>query len=229
MGRAMPGPSTSLIAVACILGLSFLWLSESAAAPRHAQSAPAGESASEARAKATIASPTRYYIEFRVARIGLYGHSYVAYGRLNARGQPADSHYADLHPMGNYAVMAIGHLVPVPANTQWDPDVLKLPVASSYRRNLNEAEYQKLLAAVQRARANKRPTWDAVSNNCNHFVAQLARAVGLRTPNDFQFSYSFIPALRELNERGSQAQASASSRGPTVSRISTSSERKPGL
>jgi len=225
----MAGPNTSLVIAASILSLSFLWAPVGAAASQDSEPTPAGDSEREADTKTTIAPPTGYYIEFRAARIGLYGHSYVAYGRLDARRQPADFHFADLHPMGNYAVMAIGHLVPVRANTEWDPDVLKLPVASSYRRNLNAAEYQKLLAAVQRARANKRPTWDAVSNNCNHFVAQLATAVGLRTPNDFQFSYSFIPALRGLNERGSQAQASASSRGPTVSRISTSSERKPGL
>jgi len=201
----------------------------SAAAPQDAQPAPVGDSEHGADARTAAASPTGYYIEFRAARIGLYGHSYVAYGRLNARGQPAESHYVDLHPMGNYAVMAIGHLVPVPANTDWDPDVLKLPVASSYRRNLSAAEYQKLLAAVQRARTNKKPTWDAVTNNCNHFVAQLATAVGLRTPNDFQFSYSFIPALRELNDRGSRAEASAASRGPTANRTPASSEKKPPL
>jgi len=106
---------------------------------------------------------------------------------------------------------------------------LKLPVASSYRRNLNEAEYQKLLAAVQRASANKQPTWDAVSNNCNHFVAKLAVAVGLRTPNDFQFSYSFVPALRELNDRGSQREAASASRVPATSQTSTLAEKKPRL
>ena len=68
-----------------------------------------------------------YYIEFRVARIGAYGHSYVAYGRLNANGQPAEHRYADLHPTGNYALIAIGHVLPVPANTKWDPEVLTLP------------------------------------------------------------------------------------------------------
>jgi hypothetical protein len=231
MGGAMAGPFTSWVTAACILSLSFLWAPVGAAAAQDSQQdsqpLPAGDSGRGADAKTTIASPTGYYVEFRVARIGLYGHSYVAYGRLDARRQPADFHYADLHPMGNYAVMAIGHIVPVPANTEWDPDVLKLPVASSYRRNLNAAEYQKLLAAVQRARANKQPTWDAVSNNCNHFVAQLATAVGLRTPNDFQFSYSFIPALRELNDRGSQAEASPASRAPMVNRTPTSSEKKP--
>jgi len=225
----MVGPSTSLVIAACILSLGFLWMPASAAAPQDAQPVPVGDSEHGADARTAAASPTGYYIEFRAARIGLYGHSYVAYGRLNARGQPAESHYVDLHPMGNYAVMAIGHLVPVPANTDWDPDVLKLPVASSYRRNLSAAEYQKLLAAVQRARTNKKPTWDAVTNNCNHFVAQLATAVGLRTPNDFQFSYSFIPALRELNDRGSRAEASAASRGPTANRTPASSEKKPPL
>ena len=145
-------------------------------------------------------SGTPYYIEFRVARIGAYGHSYVAYGRLNASGQPAEFRYTDLHPTGNYALMAIGHLVPVPANTKWDPEVLTLPVASSYRRKLTATQYAKLLAAIQRANANKQPYWNAVSNNCNHYVGELARAVGLRTPMNFQVSYAFIPALRDLNE-----------------------------
>src|SRR5262245_61906852 len=87
----------------------------------------------------TAGSGAPYYIEFRVATIGAYGHSYVKYGRLGANGQPADARYTDLHPVGNYALMAIGHLVPVPANTKWDPGVLALPVASSYRRKLTAA------------------------------------------------------------------------------------------
>jgi len=143
---------------------------------------------------------TPYYIEFRVATIGTYGHSYVAYGRLNAQGQPADHKYADLHPRGNYALMAIGHVLPVPANTKWDPEVLALKVASSYRRKLTAAQYQKLLAAIRKSEAEKDRYWNAVTNNCNHYVGELARAVGLKTPSNFQVSYAFIPALRDLNE-----------------------------
>jgi hypothetical protein len=142
----------------------------------------------------------RFYVEFRVATIGAYGHSYVAYGTLNSRGEPAQTHYADLHPTGNYALMALGHVLPVPANTEWNPEVLALPVASSYRKNLSAAEYQKLIAAVSRAKANKQPVWHAIANNCNHFVAELARAIGLRAPSDLHLSYSFVPALRALNE-----------------------------
>jgi hypothetical protein len=148
-----------------------------------------------------------YYIEFRVAQIGTYGHSYVMYGRLGGNGQPADRRYADLHPVGNYALMAIGHVLPVPANTTWDPDVLKLPVSSTYRRKLSAAEYQNLLAAVKRANANKNPTWNALTNNCNHYVAELARAIGMKAPNDLQLSYAFVPSLRALNEPGQSAAA----------------------
>jgi hypothetical protein len=152
-----------------------------------------------------------YYIEFRVAEIGTYGHSYVMYGRLGGNGQPADRHYADLHPVGSYALMAIGHILPVPANTTWDPDVLKLPVSSSYRRKLSAADYQKLLAAVKRANANKNPTWNALTNNCNHYVAALARAIGMNAPDDLKLSYAFVPSLRTLNEPAQSATAATSS------------------
>ena len=43
--------------------------------------------------------PDGYYVEFRVAQIGAYGHSYVVYGPSGGRAQ-----YADLHPMGGYAI-----------------------------------------------------------------------------------------------------------------------------
>jgi len=127
-----------------------------------------------------------YYIEFRVAQIGAYGHSYVMYGNVGGRQ--------------NFAVMALGHVLPVPANTQWDPDVLKLPVTSRYRRNLNAEQYRKLLAALSAAKANKSPYWNAVTNNCNHFIGELAQAIGLKVPGQFQVSYAFVPALKELNE-----------------------------
>jgi hypothetical protein len=164
---------------------------------------PAGAEQSSTPAPTSTASrqsSTPYYIEFRVATIGTYGHSYVAYGRLNAQGQPADRKYADLHPRGNYALMAIGHVLPVPANTKWDPEVLTLKVASSYRRKLTATQYQKLLAAIRKSEADKDRYWNAVTNNCNHYVGELARAVGLKTPGNFQVSYAFIPALRDLNE-----------------------------
>lgn len=186
--------------------LSCIFLASAAAArPPDVPSSPpvnTAELVPTASNSTSSRSSGRYYIEFRVAEIGTYGHSYVAHGRLNDRGKPADAHYADLHPVGNYIVMAVGHVLPVPANTEWDPDVLKLPIVSSYFHTLSAAEYARLQTALQKAHADKQPYWNALSHNCNHFVAELARTVGLRTPTDLQIAYTFIPALRNMNEGG---------------------------
>lgn len=221
---------TSLNRAACALLSCFLLGSVAAAQAQNVRASPtagAAELAPAALAAAPKQSTGRYYIEFRVAEIGTYGHSYVAYGRLNERGKPTDAHYADLHPMGNYLVMAVGHVLPVPANTEWDPDVLKLPVASSYFRALNAAEYAKLQTGLRKARADKQPYWNALTNNCNHFVAELARAIGLRAPTDLQVSYAFVPSLRELNEAGGQARPAAKRRSPTADRTPASSTQSP--
>ena len=146
----------------------------------------------------SASSAKNYFIEFRAAKIGAYGHSYVAYGRLDRKGNPTSTNYADLHPVGNYAVMALGHVVPVPANTEWDPDVLKLPVNYKYRVLLNDEQHKSLLAALERAKTKTR-YWNAVHNNCNHFVGELAKAVGLKVPSEFTLSTGFVPELQQLN------------------------------
>ena len=178
------------------------------------QSAPAQET-TEAAPAAPAAKPGNggggYFIEFRVGQIGTYGHSYAVYGI-----QGGKQNYADLHPMGGYAGMAVGHVLPVPANTQWDPGVLKLPVTARYRKALNGDQYRRLLAAVQSAKSSGR-YWNAVTHNCNHFIGQLAQSVGLKVPGQFQVSYSFIPALKELNEGGGPARAGA----PAKRRVSS--------
>jgi hypothetical protein len=176
-----------------------------------AANAPANKAGEPQEKHSTLApalrdntSAARYFIEFRVATIGTYGHSYAVYGSSGGR-----QNFVDLHPMGGYAVMALGHLLPVPANTEWDPEVLKLPVASRYRKALSAEQYAKLLRAVRSAKANKSPYWNAVTNNCNHFIGGLAEAIGLRIPGSFQFSYTFVPALRDLNEGANQSQGVA--------------------
>ena len=193
MYRARNSRGTVAAVLALVLGMGL-------STPIQAQDTTGSRSA-EKSATGQAHNPTTagggYYIEFRAAQIGAYGHSYVVYGNVGGR-----QNFADLHPMGNYAVMALGHVLPVPANTQWDPDVLKLPVTSRYRRNLNGEQYRKLLAALSAAKANKSPYWNAVTNNCNHFIGELAQAVGLKVPGQFQVSYAFVPALKELNEGG---------------------------
>jgi hypothetical protein len=207
VSSAREGKFARLVAVVALAAGLFL--------PALSQCALAQEASEAAPAAAPAAKPANggggYYIEFRVGQIGTYGHSYAVYG-----AQGGKANYADLHPMGGYAGMAVGHVLPVPANTQWDPGVLKLPVTARYRRALNADQYHRLLAAVKTAKSSDR-YWNAVTHNCNHFIGQLAQAVGLKVPGQFQVSYSFVPALKELNEGGAPARAGA----PAKRRVSS--------
>ena len=112
----------------------------------------------------------------------------------------------------------------------WDqhgPGVLQLPVASSFRRKLSSAEYNKLLTAVRRARANKQPYWNVFTNNCNHFVGELAQALGMRLPSDFQVSYTFIPALRDLNQSALQTKPASKGMAPPSDQTPARSAKTP--
>ena len=182
---------------------------ELVAAVERSGTARAGErpaaAAPSAPAPKPVATASGYYIEFRAGSIGTYGHSYVVYGANG--GKP---NYADLHPMGGYAGMAAGHLVPVPANAVWNPDVLKLPIASRYRVALTGEQYRKLLVAVKQVKASS-PVWNAVLNNCNHFIGQLAMAVGLKVPTSFQIA-TCVRAGSERAERRSESPGAKASR-----------------
>src|SRR4051794_36445942 len=104
--------------------LSLLLCAICASTPSRAAPIPQSDNETlRAQASPDHGGARRYYIEFRVAEAGLYGHSYVAYGRLNARGEAADVKYADLHPDG-YLALLVGHLLPVPANAEWDDTLL---------------------------------------------------------------------------------------------------------
>jgi hypothetical protein len=190
------------VAMALLLGLAMPPFVLSSARAQETTSTTSAEKSSPAQApnpqSHQATSGGGFYIEFRAAEIGAYGHSYAVYGSAGGR-----ANYADLHPMGSYAVMALGHVLPVPANTVWDADVLKLPVTARYRRTLSAEQYRKLVAAVSATKANRSPYWNAITNNCNHFIGELAQAVGLKVPGQFQVSYAFVPALRDLNGGGS--------------------------
>jgi hypothetical protein len=68
------------------------------------------------------------------------------------------------------------------------------------RVQLNDSQYKNLLAALERAKSSTR-YWNAFTNNCNHFVGELAKAVGLRVPSTpgLTLSTGFIPELQEIN------------------------------
>jgi len=138
-----------------------------------------------------------YYVEFRVAVDGFYGHSYIAYGRLDA-GQPATANYADIHPTGDFPSMVLGHFIPMDAATTPEKDTLGHKIANRFRRPLTAAEYHRLNAIIARTRAAGH-AWSILAYNCNDFVAEVARGIGMEAPGTLSLPYNFIPMLRAMN------------------------------
>ena len=140
-----------------------------------------------------------YFVEFRAAEIGVYGHSYIAYGRLNRRGQPTGVHYADFHPQGGFSGLALGHVVPVAGSFEPEQETLTLPLSAVYRRNLSAAQYAHLLAAIAAAKEEHR-VWSAEFYNCIHFVVDMAHAVDLKAPPVMLLSAPTVKLIRAMNE-----------------------------
>lgn len=141
-----------------------------------------------------------YYVEFRAAVDGVYGHSYIAYGRLDARGRPATVVYADIHPIGGFTSMVLGHFSAMKASTNPEKETLGHKLSSRFRQPLTAAEYNRLNSVIASIRA-ARHSWSVLAYNCNDFVADVARGMGMRTPMTLALPYAFIPTLQAMNER----------------------------
>jgi hypothetical protein len=161
---------------------------------------PAGAASTGVAAQTQIAQAKEYpyYVEFRVALDGVYGHSYIAYGRLDSVGRPATAAYADIHPTGDLPSMVLGHFLPMDAATVPEKDTLGYRIARRFRRPLTAAEYGRLTAAISHIRAAGH-SWNVLAYNCNDFVADVARAMGMQTPATLSLPYDFIPTLQAIN------------------------------
>jgi len=149
--------------------------------------------------KAYLAKP--YFVEFRSRSALSYGHTYSVYGRLNAQGKIIQSVVAGLHPATESPVpWMIGHLIPVISETgASDGDTEDIYITARYRILLSEAEYKWVTAYIKQLQASS-PLWHAAFYNCNAFVADIAKFMGLRTPFlTVQMPMEFINNLRELN------------------------------
>jgi hypothetical protein len=140
-----------------------------------------------------------YFVEFRAAEIGVYGHSYIAYGRLNRSGRPSEVHYADFHPEGGFSGLALGHVLPVAGSFEPEPETLTLPLDAVYRRHLSAAQYAHLLAAIVAAKQTHR-IWSAEFYNCIHFIVDMAHAVDLKAPPVMQLSAPTVKLIRSMNQ-----------------------------
>lgn len=141
-----------------------------------------------------------YFVEFRSRYALSYGHTYVAFGRLNQAGRAANLEIAGLHPASNSEVpYVLGHFVPVPAETgASDGDLEEQYRSASWRVMLNQAEYNNVVAHIRKLQDTTR-LWQASVYNCNAFTGDIARFMGYKVPSKYLRPQQFVTELREMN------------------------------
>jgi hypothetical protein len=76
----------------------------------------------------------------------------------------------------------MGHYVPVPSDTGWtDGDLEDKYITSRYRVLVSKEQYDRTVAYIRQLQA-KSTTWSVEMYNCNAFVADIAKFMGLRVP-----------------------------------------------
>jgi hypothetical protein len=172
-------------------------------------SAAANERSKALRARASVperinvpemrSADEGYFVEFRSRPGYLFGHTYLVYGRLNARGRPATEKYAGSYPIDGQRGLIIGSVIPVPSSVRGVEEDYKLRPSNIYRRRLSAAQYARLRSVIRHVSANDRH-WNLLFANCNDFAIEVARGMGLTTPPSWVLPEVFIAGLREMNE-----------------------------
>lgn len=147
-------------------------------------------------------APNRpYFVEFRSRTAASYGHTFVFHGRLGGGNSFASLKVAGLHPKGDDpSTYMQGHWMPVEAETGASyGDLDEQYLTARFCVTLTEAEYRKALGYIQSLQATKK-TWHAGTYNCNAFAADIARFIGLDSPNpNMYMPERFIERMADLN------------------------------
>jgi len=155
-------------------------------------------SASAAKTR-TKASGGQYYIEFRARYAWDYGHTYLVFGRVGEK--PTKENVAGLSPVGDDSTAwVVGHYVPVPAETGWtDGDLDDKYVSARYRVTMDKDEFDRTLVYIRHLQATSH-TWSAELYNCNAFVGDVAKFMGLKVPSSsLIYPRVFVNHMRQLN------------------------------
>jgi hypothetical protein len=142
-----------------------------------------------------------YYIEFRARNADSYGHTFSIYGRLGPNGGIATKSVAGLHPFTeNPLPWMVGHLIMVPSETgASDGDTEDQYVLARFRVALTAEEYKKVTGYIKDLQKSS-PVWHAVLYNCNAFVGDIAKFMGMETPGSTMLlPATYINSLRDLN------------------------------
>jgi hypothetical protein len=189
-GRRRPLWLAGLVAIAALAGL----------ATASAQDSAKKQIVRTPGATSVVTSGSgAYYIEFRSRYAWDYGHTYIVHGRVGEA--PNHDSVAGLSPVGDDATAwVIGHYVPVPAETGWtDGDLEDKYITLRYRVLMDKDQYDRVLAHIKELQAGSH-MWSAELYNCNAFVADVAKYMGLSVPSStLIYPKIFVNHLRLLN------------------------------
>ena len=182
------------ISTACLVGSMVLHLPKGASAgsnyevthPPHTVAAPAGAES--------------FYLEFRARNeVAGFGHSYVTLGAIDASNQGHQTFVAGFVPRSadddywsKFGLPVTG-LIGVTRS-----DLLRQPDAR-FRILINKATYLRVIATI-RELGHTWTGYELVLHNCNSFVGEVARSVGLQAPLiTAQYPVHYVAELRSLN------------------------------
>jgi hypothetical protein len=195
-----------LVGMACT-GLAGCYTAQADLSGRVAQESYATlpeKGTAERRASKPAGKGGAYFVEFRSRYALSYGHTFLVYGQLTPKGElpPLSAeNVAGFHPAGEGPELwTAGHIVPVQSETgPSDGDLEEEYVSARYRVYLKEPDFRKVAAFIKQ-RQKITTMWHAALYNCNAWVGDIARSMGLRVPlNTLQYPASFITELRNLN------------------------------
>jgi hypothetical protein len=192
IGRCCSTPVMMLLALITVPGLGL------SVASAQTSSQPQIIRPANGSAAATSGSG-QYYFEFRSRQAWDYGHTFVVFGRVGE--PPSKKNVAGLSPRGDDPQMwLMGHYVPVPSDTGWtDGDLEDRYITSRYRVLVSKEQYDRTVAYIRQLQA-KSTTWSVELYNCNAFVADIARFMGLRVPSSsWIYPKVFVSNMRKIN------------------------------
>lgn len=210
----------SRIALVASITIATLGLTVASAVSQEGRAAQVTKSAAMAAARTLGSVPGKaakpYFIEFRARAAQSYGHTFAVLGQVGQKITSAQ--VVGLHPATESPIpWMIGHFVMVPSETgASDGDTEDQYIIARYRILLTEAEYKRVTEHIKEMRASS-PVWHAVLYNCNAFVGDIAKFMGLKTPSStLSMPKEFITELRHLNTDISATRQATMRRAPVA-------------
>jgi hypothetical protein len=159
-------------------------------------------------AAATAGPGGRYVVEFHARPGGVFGHTFVVYGRVDAGGHLRHAHDVGFYPDGVLSQTVLLAVLAAPASVgaersdkTYRPDIV-------YRREISARTYAQFASEI-RTLKRKRPLWQLILYNCNSFAGEVAQWMGMRVPSTLQLPKDFVRGLYALNRRSAQGLAHA--------------------